>query len=159
MNIQELIIDSNLINFIIALVLVFYFLAKFIPDSSKKRKEELETEIAAAENAKKDAEQKLIELEKEIERSKAESLKIVSTAKETAENIKDKIVAEAKEEISRLNQNAEKEMELQKTMVINNIKAQIASIAMNEIEKNLNSRQKDVDRLIQNRLKKDLQKI
>lgn len=158
-NLLDTIYDSNVINFAIAFIAIAYFLGKFIPDSSKKRRQELETEIAAAERTKKEAEEKLRELEKEIEKSKAESLQIVSSAKDTATTIKEQIIAEAKTEINRLNANSKKEMEMQKNLVIENIKSQIANLAMEEIEKNISEKQETVDKIIQERLKTDLQKI
>jgi len=158
-NLLTTILESNIINFTIALIAIIYFLGKLIPDSSKKRKQELEAEIAAAERTKIEAEEKLRELEREIEKSKAESLKIVSSAKETAETIKEQIIAEAKQEITRLNSNSKKEMEMQKNLVIENIKSQIANLAMEEIEKNISEKQEMVDKIIQEKLKKDLQKI
>lgn len=155
----KLILDSNIVNFAIAFIAITYFLGKLIPDSSKQRKQELEAEIAAAERTKHEAEEKLIELGREIERSKAESLQIVSSAKDTAETIKEQIIAEAKKEITRLNSNSKKEMEMQKNLVIENIKTQIANLAMEEIEKSISEKQESVDKIIQERLKKDLQKI
>jgi len=158
-NFLNIILESNLINFLIALVALVYLLGKLIPDSTNKRKKELEAEIAKAEQTKKDAEEKLRELEKEIERSKAESLNIVSYAKDTAENIQGKMLEDTKQEIARLNQSSQRAMEQHKNLVIENIKSQIASLAIDEIEKNLHSKKAEVDKIIQAKLKKDLQKI
>ena len=152
----KLILESNLINFSILVIALGFALTKLIPDSTRQRKLEIEAEIAAAEKVKKEAEDKLKELQQEIKRSQAEAERVISSAKDTAESVKEKIVAEAKLEIDRLHHNTEKEMKLQKELVIDNIKSQIANLAMNEIEKNLQAKQVEVDALIQTRLKKDL---
>lgn len=155
----NLILESNLLNFTVVAIAIVYLGSKFLPQLAKKRKQELETEIESAKQAKESAEQKLIELKAEIEKAKQESIEIVNSAKETSENIKDKILVEAKQEIERLNKNAEKEIEFQKSLVLDNIKAQIASITLKQIEEGIKKKQLEIDKAVQLRLKTDLQKI
>ena len=78
-NLFKLILESNVLNFAVAFSAVVYVLCKFLPESKTQRKQELEKEIAAAKEARALAEIKLQELEKEIEKTKAEADRMVNT--------------------------------------------------------------------------------
>lgn len=156
MNIMELILESNLINFIIAFALVAYLLIKVIPESTSKRKTEIQKELIAAQDAKKEAEAKLKELEQEIENAKKESVTIVANAKENAEALKAQTVEETKAEIDRLNANAMREINMHREMAINTIKEQISHLTMKSVEESLSSKKEELDGMIKAKLKKDL---
>ncbi len=158
-NLFKLILESNLLNFAVAFSVVIYVLCKFLPESKSKRKQELEKEIAAAKEARELAELKLQELEKEIDRTKAEADRIVATAKETAEKLRYKVMEEAKLEIDKMNANATREIDMQRIMAIESIKKEIASAALAETEKALRLQKSEVDALIKSKLKKDLTEI
>jgi F-type H+-transporting ATPase subunit b len=156
MDIKGIIIESNLINFIIAAAAVAYLLIKVIPEGANKRKTEIQKELLLAEQAKKDAETKLKELEIEIENAKIESVNIVAKAKENADAVKKQTMKEAKVEIERLNANAQREIEMHKEMAINTIKDQISHLTMKSVEKSLLEKKTELDKLIKVKLKKDL---
>lgn len=156
MDIKEIIIESNLINFVIAAAAVAYLLIKVIPEGANKRKTEIQKELLQAEQAKKDAEAKLKELEVEIENAKKESVNIVVKAKESAEAVKKQTMKEAKAEIERLNANAHREIDMHKEMAINTIKDQISHLTMKSVEKSLIEKKAELDKLIKVKLKKDL---
>lgn len=156
MDIKELIIESNLINFVIAAAAVVYLLVKVIPDGASKRKTEIQKELLQAQEAKKDAEAKLKELEIEIENAKKESVNIVAQAKDNADLAQKQIMTDAKAEIERLNSNAQREIEMHKDMAINTIKEQISHLTMQSVEKSLLEKKEELDKLIKIKLKKDL---
>ena len=156
MDIKELILDSNLINFVIAAVAVAYFLMKFIPDATNKRRSEIQKELIQAQEAREAAEAKLKELELEIENAKKESVTIVENAKTNAQAVKAQTMKEAKEEIERLNSNAQREIDMHKEMAINTIKEQISSLTMKSVKASLLEKKAEVDKLIKVKLKKDL---
>lgn len=156
MDIKELIIESNLINFIIAAAAVVYLLVKVIPEGASKRKTEIQKELLQAQEAKKDAEAKLKELEIEIANAKKESITIVEKAHQNAESAKKQVMADAKSEIERLNTNAFREIEMHKEMAINTIKEQISQLTMKSVEKSLLEKKEELDKLIKVKLKKDL---
>lgn len=158
-NLFDLIKDSNIINFTVATVAIIYFLGKMLPQSAKARRSELEQEIAQAEKLKAEAEAKLTELEREIDKAKAESTRIINTAKDTAEDIKNKTVEAAKTEIKKLNTNAEKEIEMQRVIAIESLRKEIALSVVEETEKSLKSKQKEIDTLIKDKVKNDLAKV
>jgi F-type H+-transporting ATPase subunit b len=152
----QLVIDSDLINFTIAAAAVIYLLMKVIPESTAKRKTEIQKELLKAQEAKKDAETKLKELEIAIEDAKKETITIIQTAKENADAVKKQTMSEAKIEIDRLNTNAHREIEMHKEMAINTIKEQITHLTMKNVEKSLIEKKDELDKLIKAKLKNDL---
>ena len=159
LNLLELILDSNLLNFTVAFALITFALTRLLPDSKNKRKQELEKEIAAAKAAREQAELKLEELEQEIEKAKLEAARMVTTAKDTAEKLRYQVMAEAKSDIDKMNLIASKEIDMQKVLAIESIKKEIARAAITETEKVLRSKQSEVDMLIKTKLQKDLAEI
>lgn len=155
----KLILESNLINFALAFVAIVFFMLNFLPKSSAGRKQELEREIAAAEQAKKDAEQKLKDLEQEIAQAKIESELIIKNAQSTAMSIKDQVINETQKEIERLNANAIREIDLQKTLAISSIKKQISEQAFAITEKNIKAKKDEINQLIQTKVKQELASI
>lgn len=155
----KIIAESNLLNFGLALAVLVYFLTNFLPKSAKIRKSELEQEIAQAQKLKDEAEAKLGELEKEIDRAKAESTRIINTAKATAEDIKNATIQNAQAEITKLNTNAQKEIEMQRVIAIESLRKEIAATVISGTEKALKEKQIEFDSLIKDKVKKDLAKI
>lgn len=158
-SILNLVLESNLINFSVAIIALLWFLTKFLPKASTDKKQELEQEIAHAKKAKEEAEAKLKTLEMEIERAKAEAQQIVNNAKAGAENIKTEIVEQAKQDVERMNANAAKEIDQQKAIIIQQIKEEVSSQALEIIEKKLAERKADLNSSIQTKLNSDLEKV
>ncbi len=158
-SILKLVLESNIINFSVALVAMLWFLGKFLPKSSKDKQESLEAEIANATRAKTEAENKLKTLEMEIERAKAEAQQILNNAKSGAENIKEKIIEEAKLDVERMNANAAKEIDQHKNIIIEKIREEVSVQALEIIEKKLTEKKAELNSSIQSKLKQDLEKV
>lgn len=156
MDITKLILESNLINFVIAVGITSYLLIKVIPQSTSKRKTEIQKELLQAQEAKKAAEAKLEELKIEIENAKKESLNIIESAKANSEALRAQIMKDAKLELDRMNANASREIEMHKEMTINTIKEQISHLTMKNVEKTLLEKKSEIDKLIKLKLNKDL---
>ncbi len=156
MDITKLILKSNLINFVIAVGITTYLLIKVIPQSTSKRKTEIQKELLQAQEAKKAAEAKLEELKIEIENAKKESLNIIESAKANSEALRAQIMKDAKLELDRMNANASREIEMHKEMTINTIKEQISHLTMKNVEKSLLDKKSEIDKLIKLKLNKDL---
>lgn len=156
MDITKLILESNLINFVIAVGITSYLLIKVIPQSTSKRKTEIQKELLQAQEAKKAAEAKLEELKIEIENAKKESLNIIESAKANSEALRAQIMKDAKQELDRMNANASREIEMHKEMTINTIKEQISHLTMKNVEKTLLDKKSEIDKLIKLKLNKDL---
>lgn len=158
-NLLKLILESNILNFSVAFVVIVFVLGKALPESRDKRRQELEKEISAAKQARELAEQKLQELESEIEKTKQEAERIVRSAKETAESLRYQVMGEAKAEIDKMNLIAAKEIDMQRILAVESIKKEVASAALVETEKTLKAKRSEIDTLIKTKLSKDLAEI
>lgn len=158
-NIFSTILESNLLNFVVATALIVYFLSKSLPESARKRKEELEREIAAATKAKEEAQAKLEELDREIERSKIEAQQIVVNAKANAEKLKMQLMTETQMEVERLHSQASREIEMQRVQTIESLRKEIAISTATEIERLINDKKTEFEALIQTKLNSDLEKL
>lgn len=152
----KLILESNLINFVVVFGFLVYALGNFLPKATKERQAELEKTIENANKARVAAEQKLQELENELKKSKLDAQSIIETAKASAEKLKNQILDEAKKEVDRLNANAIKEIDLQKSLAISAIRNEIISKAFELTEKNIESKKDQINSLIQTKVKQEL---
>jgi F-type H+-transporting ATPase subunit b len=155
----KLIFESNIINFLVVFVFLIYALGNFLPKATRQRQEEIEKAIENANKARLSAELKLQELEDQIKNSKLEAQSIIETAKLSADNLKNQILDEAKKEVDRLNANALREIDLQKSLALNTIKNEITSKAFELTLKNLENKKSEIDKLIQAKIKQELSGI
>jgi F-type H+-transporting ATPase subunit b len=151
------VIESNVINFTIAAVVIVVFLTKFLPGSTKQRQEELEREINAAKQAKLEAEEKLRELELEIERAKTESKQIIENAKASSDKIKKDILDEAKYEIAKLNELAIQEIDLQRNTAMESLRKEIAHKVYELSQKAILENSSKIDQSIRNKTIRELE--
>jgi F-type H+-transporting ATPase subunit b len=155
-NLIKIILESNIINFTFVFIFLTYALVKFLPKSTKERQAQLELMIEEANKSRILAEQKLSELENEIKKAKLDAQSIIETANASAENLKRQIINSAQQEIERLNSNALKEIDLQKSLAINQIRSEIVSKAFELTEANLRNKKDEINKLIQARVKEEL---
>ena len=100
-----------------------------------ERAKKINEDIDNAENARLQAEAFAVQRETELAGSRDEAIKIINNAKDTAEAIKAKIVAEAAEEARRAKQRANEEIEQSKKEAISGIKGNVADISVKIAEK------------------------
>jgi F-type H+-transporting ATPase subunit b len=158
-NLLKLVLESNLINFLVVFIFLVYALAKFLPKATKDRQDELNKAIENANKARLLAEQKLLELETDIKNSKLDAQSIIETAKASADNLKKQIIEDAKKEVDRMNANALKEIDLQKSLAIASIRNEIVSKAFELTEKNIENKKDEINNLIQSKVKEELSVI
>jgi F-type H+-transporting ATPase subunit b len=158
-NLLKLVLESNLINFLVVFVFLVYALAKFLPKATKDRQDELNKAIENANKARLLAEQKLLELETDIKNSKLDAQSIIETAKASADNLKKQIIEDAKKEVDRMNANALKEIDLQKSLAIASIRNEIVSKAFELTKKNIENKKDEINNLIQSKVKEELSVI
>jgi F-type H+-transporting ATPase subunit b len=158
-NLLKLVLESNLINFLVVFVFLVYALAKFLPKATKDRQNEINLAIENANKARLLAEEKLHALENEIKNSKLDAQSIIETAKASADNFKKQIIEDAKKEVDRMNANALKEIDLQKSLAITAIRNEIVSKAFELTEKNIENKKDEINNLIQSKLKQEISVI
>jgi len=152
----QLILESNVLNFVVVFTFLIYALGKFLPKATKERQAELEKAIENANKARVSAELKLQELEDELKKSKLDAQSIIETAKASADKLKNQILDEAKKEVDRMNANALKEIDLQKSLAISAIRKEIVTKAFELTEKSIENKKDEINKLIQAKVKQEL---
>ena len=128
-------INLNTIVFTLINTLILFLLYRFLVHNKvmaimEKRREAINAEIDAAENAKKEAEQAKAEYTERIQKSKDEADRIVSEAVKKASDREAEIIAEANQNAARLKQQAQESIEQEKRRALNEVKDQISEVVV-----------------------------
>lgn len=125
----------TLINTLIIFLLYRFLLHNKVMAVMESRKEKINEEMKAAEDAQAKAKAMQDEYAKLLEQSKEEAAKIVSDAVKRAGERENQIIAEAQQNAAAIKQKAEESIELEKKKAVNEIKDQISDIVIMASEK------------------------
>ena len=119
-----------MINFAILVVGLKVFLYKPVCNMPDSRREEVINNLNSAEEAKLEAQKLKDEYAAQIQNARAEAQDIINQAAKIGEQTKADIVTEAREEASRLTAKAQAEIAREKTEALNEIRNEIADLAV-----------------------------
>ena len=119
-----------MINFCILVVGLKVFLYKPVCNMLDSRREEVINNLNSAEEAKLEAQKLKDEYAAQIQNARAEAQDIINQAAKIGEQTKADIVTEAREEASRLTAKAQAEIAREKTEALNEIRNEIADLAV-----------------------------
>lgn len=130
-------LETNIVNLAIIIAVLFFFGRKFLGSNLSQRRSQIEEDIANAEERArkatadlKEAERKLAEAQKEIE-------KIRNSAKESAQKTKDRILAENAREVERIKEAAIQDLDAERDRAVTEIKQYIARLSLEKVESQL----------------------
>lgn len=127
------ILESNVINIVIVLGLLFYAGRGFIGKILSNRLETITTEINAAEKRKQEAIEQLADQQEKLAQAQAESDRIRQQAEADAKTIGDGILASVAGDIERLREAATQEVASEQERVIVQLRQQVADRALAEV--------------------------
>ena len=119
-----------IINFCILVVGLKVFLYKPVCNMLDSRKEEVINNLNSAEEAKLEAQKLKDEYAAQIQNARAEAQDIINQAANIGEQTKADIVTDAREDASRLTAKAQAEIAREKTEALNEIRNEIADLAV-----------------------------
>lgn len=119
-----------IINFIVLVIGLKFFLYKPVCNMLDSRKEEVANNLNAAETAKLEAQKLKDEYAAQIQNARNEAQDIINQAAKIGEQTKADIVNEAREEAARLTAKAQDEIAREKTEALNEIRNEIADLAV-----------------------------
>lgn len=125
----------TVVTFIILLLVLKKMAWKPILTSLDERENFIKESVERAETAKKEAEEILEENKKKLAQAEEEAQKVISQGREYAENLKAQIIEESKTEAKKMIEDASVEIERKNIEAFNNLKSDIASIAVDAAEK------------------------
>lgn len=125
----------TVITFVILLLILRKLAWKPILTSLTEREKFIEDSLKKAETAQKDAEKMLQDNKEAIRKAEEEAQDIVAQGREYAETLKAQMLVESKEEAKKMIDDAKAEIERKNKEAFNQLKGQIAGIAVDAAEK------------------------
>lgn len=121
---------SQIINFLLLLVILRVFLYKPIVNMLDKRRETIRTDLEEAERARSQAEAAKQEYEKQLEEAREERRSMLAQAREQADKMREEILEKARGEARDLVAKTEEEMEALRRQAIAGAQSEIVELAM-----------------------------
>lgn len=129
------IIETNVINLAIVITVVISFVGDALKDLLEKRKQTIKDNTSAAENRQKEAENKRIRAQEQLQRAKTRAMEIKQQGSVTAKEEQALCVAQAEEEALRLQQRKDDSIRLQQQKAIQQISKQIIGLSIKDARK------------------------
>jgi F-type H+-transporting ATPase subunit b len=121
---------SQIVNFVLLLVILRVFLYKPIVNMLDKRREKIRTDLEEAENARSQAEAAKQEYEKQVEEAREERRSILAQAREQADKMREETLDKARVEAQDLVAKTEDEMETLRRQALAGAQDEIVELAM-----------------------------
>jgi F-type H+-transporting ATPase subunit b len=125
----------TVLTFLLLLFLLSKFAWKPILSSLKQREDAIKDSLDQAEKAKDEAKQILAENQNSLAKAEEESKKIIEQSRVFAENLKEQLLKDSKEQAQKLVSDATSEIERKKNAAFDELKNQIADISIQAAEK------------------------
>ena len=119
-----------LVIFVILLALVKKFAWGPVTEMMEKRATKIATDIDAAEDSRKKAEELAKEREQALMSSRTEASEIINRAKQNGEQQKATIVNEAHDEVATMNANAKKDIQQERQEALAGVKNDVAELSI-----------------------------
>ena len=121
---------SQIVNFVLLLIILRVFLYKPIVTMLDRRREKIKTDLEEAEGARSEAEAARQEYEKQLEQAREERRSIVAQATEQAEKMREDILAKARAEAQEVVAKTEEDMETLRRQTLVGAQDQVVDLAM-----------------------------
>ena len=121
---------SQIVNFVLLLIILRVFLYKPIVTMLDRRREKIKTDLEEAEGARSEAEAARQEYEKQLEEAREERRSIVAQATEQAEKMREDILAKARAEAQEVVAKTEEDMETLRRQTLVGAQDQVVDLAM-----------------------------
>lgn len=128
----------TIINFFLLLILLRIIAWKPILNALKTRQDTINDALNRAEAAKQEADRVLAENQKALRQAEAESQKVLKETREYAQRIQSDAMAKVQDDTKKLMEQAQQEINLSKQQALNELRTEVASLAVGAAEKILN---------------------
>ena len=135
MDINPGLIFWTVITFVLLLLLLRKVAWKPILSALDKRESDIKESLEQAEKAKEEAQKILDQNQANLAKAEDESKKIIEQSRAYAENLKEQLMKDSKEQAKKIVEDASDEIQRQKDAAFEELKIQIAEIAVNAAEK------------------------
>ncbi|MGB3137600.1 MAG: F0F1 ATP synthase subunit B [Nodosilinea sp.] len=128
------ILETNLINLVIIIGVLYYFGGKFLGKTLSARQSEIKTAIVEAEQRKQEAAAALAEQQQKLAQAQEEAKRILAESHTTAERSRDEILKQSQIDVERMRANAAQDLSSQEARVMRELQERIAALAIERSE-------------------------
>lgn len=132
-------LDTNLINLVIIIGVLFYFGRGVLGKTLSDRRSRIEAAIRDAEERKKAAAAALAEQQQQLAQAQAEADRIRKAAEESAAAAREAILAQSVQDLARLREAAAQDLNSQQERIIREIRSRVVAMALEKAEAQLRS--------------------
>jgi F-type H+-transporting ATPase subunit b len=134
------ILETNLINLVIILGVLFFFGRKFLGNILSERRAKIEEAIRDAEKRQKDAAAALADAQQKLAKAQAEAEKIRASAEESAQAARTAILEASLQDVERMKATAVQGLNTERDRAIAELRQRVAALAMERVESQLRDR-------------------
>jgi F-type H+-transporting ATPase subunit b len=131
------ILESNLINLLILVGVLFYYGSKIVGNILSERKNKIAQKIQEVEAKQARAAKALTEEQAKLAQAKSTASKIISEAEANAEKAKQAILAQGEKEVERIKAMAVADLNSEQERAIAELKQRVAALALGRVENQL----------------------
>lgn len=131
------ILETNLINLLILIGVLFYFGRKLIANILTERRARIEAAIVEAEQRQREAAAALADAQQKLTQSQAEAQRIRQEAETSAKKAKEALLAKAAEDVQRMQETAVQELNTERERAIAELRQRVATMALQRVESQL----------------------
>ena len=131
------ILETNIINLVIIIGVLFYFGRGFLGSKLKERREAIEEAITEAEARQKKAAASLAEQQQKLQMAKKEAEKIKADAKTNAESARQAVLDQSAKDVERLKASAAQDLSSQQDKAMQELRKRVSEMAMEKVRSRL----------------------
>ena len=131
------ILETNLINLVIIIGVLFYFGRGFLGSKLKERRDEIEEAIREAEARQKKASSELAEQQQKLKQAQKEAEKIKADAKTNAESARQAVLDQSAKDIERLKASAAQDVSSQQDKAMQELRRRVSEMALEKVRSRL----------------------
>ncbi len=121
---------SQLVNFILLLVILRAFAYKPVLNMLDTRKKKIQESLEYAEKVKREAEGQQKEFDRKLEEARRQNQAAVAAASQVAEQERTRIVAEAQEEARKIREQAREQIEYERRQMQQQLRAEVVRLSL-----------------------------
>ncbi|HEY9847444.1 MAG TPA: F0F1 ATP synthase subunit B [Candidatus Caenarcaniphilales bacterium] len=134
------ILETNVINLVIILGVLFYFGRGFLGKILTQRRTNIETAIQEAEQRKQDAAKALAMQQQQLAQAQAEAERIRAAAEENAKAAKEAVLAQAAQDVQRLKEAAARDTASDQERAIAELRQRVVALALKQVESRISDK-------------------
>lgn len=137
LGIEWYLLVAQIINFAILLVILEKFVYRPVMRLLDERRAKIADTLARDKMSAEKLEAVELDREKILSKARAESQRIIESAKQSGEEAGKRLLASAKEEVSRLKKETEKRLAAERTRLVADVRKEIGTVVVEAIERSL----------------------